>query len=77
VRLPISDYSDAGLRRRWNPAAADAGFAGSEFVDEPEFVMARVELKNTKIRDCSFEIVRLRRVIAQLRSELLKVKEEL
>ena len=30
------------LRRRWNLAASDAGFKGSEYVDEPEAVFGRV-----------------------------------
>jgi hypothetical protein len=66
VRPPTSDYSDAGLRRRWNLAATDAGFAGSEFVDEPEFVMARIELKNAKIKELHFEVVRLRRLMTEV-----------
>jgi hypothetical protein len=28
---------------RWNKAAAKAGCAGSEFIDDPEFVFARLE----------------------------------
>ena len=31
------------LTRRWNVAASRAGFAGSEYIDNPELVFRRVE----------------------------------
>ena len=56
-----SDYSAEGLRKRWNLEASDAGFKGSEYVDEPETVFRRVRDLQSRYHEAMKENVRLRR----------------
>lgn len=37
------------LEHRWNLAATRAGFAGSEFIDEPERVFAEVQRRHDSL----------------------------
>lgn len=43
------DRERTDLEHRWNVAMSDAGFAGSEYIDEPETVAERIkDVKNKK-----------------------------
>lgn len=48
------------LERRWNLAASRAGFAGSEYVDEPEAVFARVADLQRRYQEARLELAKLR-----------------
>lgn len=55
----------ASLPERWNKAAADAGYCGSEYVDEPERVFDRVKMLQGRERELIRELVLLRRSIRE------------
>lgn len=49
------------LEHRWNVEAARAGFAGSEYIDDPERVFARVRQERELAAKWRSELARLRR----------------
>ena len=60
-------YLDANrwLLNRWNLSAADAGFIGSEFVDEPERIFDEVKDLKKQYHEAMIENVKLRRQLKE------------
>jgi hypothetical protein len=49
------------LELRWNKAATDAGFVGSEWIDDPERIFRKVKEMRHDLLQAKITIVRLRR----------------
>lgn len=62
------DRERTELEHRWNVAMTDAGFAGSEYIDEPETVAERMKQLRTQRH-------RAVRKVGQLTRELNELKE--
>lgn len=51
IEVSLEDYNaKTALLRRWNKAAMEAGYCGSEYMDNPELVFAAVQEHHSALK---------------------------